>query len=609
MSPILKSRFNYLYIFLSLIFLAQFIEVLTKKNDYKQLAYSEFLELLEDNKFSEVTVDGREIEGILKEPDGDDISVLRSNIVDLSLAKYLESYDVKFSQSKDQSLADGVLGWLVPLVIFLLLWGFGIRLLFSKNGANSGFMSVGKSRAKIYVESNTKVSFADVAGAEEAKFELFELVDFLKNPDRYKKLGSRMPKGVLLVGPPGTGKTLIAKAVAGEANVPFFSTNGAEFVEMFVGVGAARVRDLFQQAKQKAPCIIFIDEIDALGKARMAAQGVHGNDEKEQTLNQLLAELDGFNSAIGIVLLAATNRPEILDPALLRSGRFDRQVLVDKPDRRGRLEILKLHGRKTRLSEENSLEKIAGLTSGFTGADLENLVNEASLIATRKDAQTVCEQDFIEAMERIVAGLERKNRLINEFERRVVAYHEMGHVIVAHALNRSETVQKVSIIPRGVGALGYTIQRPTDDRYLMTKDELLHKMAVLMGGRVAEQIVFKHRSTGAADDLAKVSDIARNMVCKYGMSEELADVVFDHERSSFLAPGPSMQGANRTHSEEMAKKIDEQVSQLVAQAKKMAFDTLTSYLSLLEESAQELLEHESLAEAQLRPLLEQIERS
>ena len=440
-------------------------------------------------------------------------------------------------------------------------------------GGAGGLMQIGKSRAKVYVEKETKVSFADVAGVDEAKDELVEIVNFLKDPLTYGRLGGRPPKGVLLVGPPGTGKTLLARAVAGEAGVPFFSISGSEFVEMFVGVGAARVRDLFEQARKHAPAIIFIDELDALGRARGAYVG-GGHDEKDQTLNQLLAELDGFDPSSGLVLLAATNRPEILDTALLRAGRFDRQVLVDRPDKKGREDIVAVHLKKaTKLGEDVSPEQIAALTPGFTGADLANLVNEATLLATRRHAEAVTMADFTAAIERIVAGLEKRNRLLNPLERRVVAYHELGHAMVTLALPGTDTVHKVSIIPRGVGALGYTIQRPTEDRYLMTRAELEHKMAGLLGGRAAEQLIFREVSTGAADDLARVTDIARAMVLRYGMSEALGNVTYDRDRSPFLQPNFPMP-QERNYSETTAEAVDSAVRVLVDSAFQQAFAIL-----------------------------------
>ncbi|HEX9431921.1 MAG TPA: ATP-dependent zinc metalloprotease FtsH, partial [Burkholderiales bacterium] len=433
----------------------------------------------------------------------------------------------------------------------------------------------------------------------EAKAELQEVVEFLKDPKKYGRLGARVPKGVLLVGPPGTGKTLLAKAVAGEAGVPFFSISGSEFVEMFVGVGAARVRDLFEQARQKAPAIIFIDELDALGRAR-GAGGIGGHDEREQTLNQLLVELDGFDTSTGLVLLGATNRPEILDPALLRAGRFDRVVLVDRPDKKGRLEILQVHAKKVKLAPDVDLEKIAAMTPGFSGADLANLINEAALLATRRGGEAVTNADFNEAIERIVAGLEKKNRVLNETERRVVAHHELGHALVAMALPGSDPVHKISIIPRGVAALGYTIQRPTEDRFLMTREELENKMAVLLGGRAAEEVMFNHRSTGAANDLAKVTDIARSMVMRYGMVQTLGHVAYEEDRPPYLG-GPLPMG-HREYSEETAREIDVAVRAIVEGAYEKALAILKRHRGALETWAKKLLEKETLVEAELAEL-------
>jgi cell division protease FtsH len=460
-------------------------------------------------------------------------------------------------------------------------------------------MSIGKSRAKVYVEKRTGVTFADVAGVDEAKAELQEVVEFLKDPGRYGRLGARIPKGILLVGPPGTGKTLLARAVAGEAGVAFFSISGSEFVEMFVGVGAARVRDLFEQARQKAPAIIFIDELDALGRAR-GSFGLGGHDEKEQTLNQLLAELDGFDPSTGVVLLAATNRPEILDPALLRAGRFDRQVLVDRPDKVGRVQILQVHMKRVAIDPAVAVEEVAALTPGFSGADLANLVNEAALLATRRSAEKVAMEDFTQAVERIIAGLEKKNRVLNANERRIVAHHEMGHALVAMALPGSDPVHKVSIIPRGVGALGYTIQRPTEDRFLMTREELENKMAVLLGGRVAEEVCFGHLSTGAADDLVKVTNIARSMVTRYGMVKSLGHLAYDQERAPLL--GGFQPPAPRDYSEETAREIDVAVREIVNAAHAKARAILERDRAILERGAQLLLEKETLVEAELAAL-------
>jgi cell division protease FtsH len=471
-------------------------------------------------------------------------------------------------------------------------------------GLTGGLMSIGKSRAKVFVEKETKVTFADVAGVDEAKEELLEVVNFLKNPQEYSRLGGRAPKGILLVGPPGTGKTLLARAVAGEASVPFFSISGSEFVEMFVGVGAARVRDLFEQARQMAPAIIFIDELDSLGRAR-GAYALGGHDEKEQTLNQLLAELDGFDPKTGVVLLGATNRPEILDPALLRAGRFDRQVLVDRPDKLGREQILAVHLKKIKLSSDVKPEQIAALTPGFTGADLANLVNEAALLATRRGGESVTMADFNNAIERIVAGLEKRNRLLNPVERRVVAFHELGHAMVALALPGTDQVHKVSIIPRGVGALGYTIQRPTEDRFLMKREELENKMAVMMGGRAAEQVVFDEVSTGATDDLVRATDLARAMVLRYGMSDALGNVAYDRERSAFLQPGmPMVQ--NRDYSEKTADAVDAAVRRLVDRALERAIGILKINRALLDRTAEELLKTETLNAPQIEAVKREV---
>jgi cell division protease FtsH len=475
-----------------------------------------------------------------------------------------------------------------------------MRRLGGSQGAG-GLMSIGKSRAKVYVETDTRVTFADVAGVDEAKAELQEVIDFLKSPREYGSLGARMPKGILLVGPPGTGKTLLARAVAGEAGVPFYSISGSEFVEMFVGVGAARVRDLFEQARKAAPAIIFIDELDALGRARGAGQIPGGNDEREQTLNQLLAELDGFDPSEGVVLLAATNRPEILDPALLRAGRFDRQVLVDRPDRAGRVQILKVHVRRIVMAEDIALDDIAALTTGFSGADLANLVNEAALLATRRRAERVTMADFTHAIERIVAGLEKRNRLINPRERRIVAYHEMGHALVALALPGVDAVHKVSIIPRGIGALGYTIQRPTEDRFLMTEAELRDKIAVLMGGRAAEKLAFDHLSTGAADDLARATDIARSMVARYGMDAGLGNVSYETERGGFLGER-APRYIERSYSEATAEAMDTAVRTVLHEVFRQALDILGRNRALLDRGAERLLEVETLDEAELRAL-------
>jgi cell division protease FtsH len=575
--------------------------VYTTAQKVAAIPYSQFQQLLHDSKVAEIGVSDRYIQGKLKEPLPDGKSEFVTTRVDPQFADELQKYGVTYRGEVESTLVQDLLSWILPVALFFGLWTFIARRM---RGLGGGLMSIGKSKAKIYVEADTGVRFEDVAGVDEAKEELAEIVDFLKNPGQYSRLGGRMPKGVLLVGPPGTGKTLLAKAVAGQAKVPFFSISGSEFVEMFVGVGAARVRDLFEQARAKAPAIIFIDELDALGRARGIGPYAGGHDEKEQTLNQLLAEMDGFDSRSGLVILAATNRPEILDPALLRAGRFDRQVLVDRPDKKGRVDILRVHLKKAKLSTDVDPEKVAALTPGFTGADLANLVNEAALLATRRGADDVQMMDFTNAIERMVAGLEKRNRLLNPKEREIVAYHEMGHALVALTLPGTDPVHKVSIIPRGIGSLGYTIQRPTEDRFLMTRQELENKMSVLLGGRAAELTVFGHLSTGAADDLRKVTDIARSMVTRYGMSERLGSVAYDRDPRSFLT-GPDLPPPPREqdYAEETAAVIDKEVRGIVQSAMERALGILRERRDVLERTAQRLLEKETLDEKELKELV------
>jgi cell division protease FtsH len=572
------------------------------------LPYSEFMQQLEAGNVAAMEVADDRIHGEFKRPLSDGRTRFVTVRVDPTLARELAGHDASFRGVIQSTWLRDLLGWVLPVLVFFGIWMFALRKIAERGFGGmggGGLMSIGKSHAKVYVETGVGVSFEDVAGVDEAKEELREVVGFLKNPDEYGRLGARIPKGILLVGPPGTGKTLLARAVAGEAGVPFFSINGSEFVEMFVGVGAARVRDLFEQARQKAPAIIFIDEIDALGRARGAFGYGGGHDEKEQTLNQLLAELDGFDPKSGVVLIAATNRPEILDPALLRAGRFDRQVLVDRPDRKGRVQILGVHIRKVRLAAGVDLEQVAALTPGFTGADLANLVNEAALLATRSSREAVTLEDFTGAVERIVAGLEKRNRLLNALERRIVAHHEMGHALVALAMPGTDVVHKVSIIPRGVGALGYTIQRPIEDRFLMTRAELERKMMVLLGGRAAEDLVLGEISTGAADDLAKVTDIARSMVMQYGMDEGLGNLVYESPRSSFLGL-PEQPLDARRHSEESARRIDEAVRALVSSAYQATLDLLAGQRARLERGAALLLERETLDQSDLQALCAEI---
>jgi cell division protease FtsH len=568
----------------------------------ESIPYSQFEELLRDGKVAEIGVSDRYIQGRLKQPLPDGKSEFVTTRVDPEFAQELQKYGVTYTGEVESTLLQDLLSWILPVALFFGVWTLLARRM--SQGLGGGLMSIGKSKAKVYVESDTGVRFDDVAGVDEAKDELREVVDFLKDPRRYGRLGGRMPKGVLLIGPPGTGKTLLAKAVAGQARVPFFSISGSEFVEMFVGVGAARVRDLFEQARTKAPAIIFIDELDALGRARGIGPYGGGHDEKEQTLNQLLVEMDGFDSRTGLVILAATNRPEILDPALLRAGRFDRQVLVDRPDKKGRADILRVHMRKAKLAIDVDPEKVAALTPGFTGADLANLVNEAALLATRRGADAVTMSDFTNAVERIVAGLEKRNRLLNPREREIVAHHEMGHTLVAFSLPGTDPVHKVSIIPRGVGALGYTIHRPTEDRFLMTREELENKMSVLLGGRAAELVIFRHLSTGAADDLRRVTDIARAMVTRYGMSEKLGGVAYDRDPRTFLT-GPDLPSPPREqdYADETAAAIDEEVRTIVQAAQDRALGILREKRDVLEKSARRLLEKETLDEAKLIELL------
>tara|TARA_R110000787_G_scaffold62697_1_gene141624 strand:- start:1092 stop:2957 length:1866 start_codon:yes stop_codon:yes gene_type:complete len=569
------------------------------------IPYSAFEQYLEEGRLSEVTVTSQYIRGTLKGEEGAQQQHVVANRVDPALAERLEQYGVPFSAARDNTFLGNLLSWLLPMVLFFAVWMFLIRRMAEKQGFGGGMMSIGKSKAKVYLETDTKVTFEDVAGVDEAKAELEEIVAFLKEPQGYGRLGARMPKGVLLVGPPGTGKTLLARAVAGEAGVPFYSISGSEFVEMFVGVGAARVRDLFEQARKQAPAIIFIDELDALGRARGAFPGMGGHDEKEQTLNQLLSELDGFDPREGLVLLAATNRPEILDPALLRAGRFDRQVLVDRPDKIGRIAILDVHLKKAQIANDVNVEQIAALTPGFSGADLANLVNEAALLATRRGAEAVSLEDFTQAIERIVAGLEKKNRLLNPKERKVVAYHEMGHALVAMSLPDMDAVHKVSIIPRGIGALGYTIQRPTEDRFLMSRGELENKLVVLLGGRAAETVVFDEISTGAADDIAKASDIARSMVTRFGMADTLGQIAYEDEPQRFLGPMPMPTGLERRYSEETARKIDDAVRELVDKAFENAMTILKEKRATLDKAAEELLQKETLGGEELSRLIDQ----
>jgi cell division protease FtsH len=563
--------------------------------------YSQFEQALGEGRLAEVIVTDNSLLGRLKVADGRKTHWMTVR-VDPALAAWLDGFGVPYSRIVESSFWREALSWVLPSLVFFGLWWLVIRRVVSQQGGMGSLMRIGQSKAKVYVVHDTGVTFADVAGVDEAKQELVEVVDFLQHPADYGRLGAHIPKGVLLVGPPGTGKTLLARAVAGEAGVPFFSMSGSEFVELFVGVGASRVRDLFEQARAKAPAIIFIDELDALGRARGAFAGMGGHDEKEQTLNQLLAEMDGFDARAGVIILAATNRPEILDPALLRAGRFDRQVLVDKPDKKGRLDILRVHARKVTLAADLALEEVAAITPGFSGADLANLVNEAAIVATRRKADNVTLADFTAAVERIVAGLEKRNRLLNPQERLAVAHHEMGHVLVALALPGSDPVHKVSIIPRGMGSLGYTLQRPTEDRYLMTAEELQRKVCVLMGGRAAEKLVLGSLSTGAADDLVKATQIARDMVMRYGMDEALGCVSYDSPHPPWIGL-PDDWSARPPLAESTQQTIDEAVRRIVMQAYDQAWRILSEHRAGLERGAQALLAQETLDAAELNRLV------
>ncbi|MBV6274243.1 ATP-dependent zinc metalloprotease FtsH [Alcaligenaceae bacterium CGII-47] len=593
-----KTQFNLWYWVAAFLGLMLFQYAYTSTTQVAEIPYSEFQNYLTQGKISEVAVSERFIRGRFTQAvDGRPMFV--TTRVDPELSRDLQAHNVVVTGQIESTFLRDLLSWVVPVALFVGLWMLILKRM--GGGVGGSLMQIGKSKAKVYIQTDTGVTFKDVAGVDEAKDELKEIVDFLKDPDGYGRLGGRMPKGVLLVGPPGTGKTLLARAVAGEAGVPFFSISGSEFVEMFVGVGAARVRDLFEQARAKAPAIIFIDELDALGRARGIGPAAGGHQESEQTLNQLLAELDGFDPSGGLILLAATNRPEILDPALLRAGRFDRQVLVDRPDKHGRVQILEIYLKKAKLAADVSAEQIAALSPGLTGADLANLVNEATLLATRRQADAVSMEDFNNAIERIIAGLEKRNRLLNPKERNIVAHHEMGHALVAMALPGADPVHKVSIIPRGISALGYTIQRPTEERFLMTREELEDKMAVLLGGRAAEQVAFGHLSTGAADDLMKVTDIARAMVTRYGMSKQLGHVALERDSRSFLSSQTPYYGPQeRSHSDETAAIIDREVKRLVDESFDRTIKLLDSFSDILASSAQLLLERETLDTDDLR---------
>ena len=562
-----------------------------------KVSYSDFKQWVHEGKVEDLVLGADRISGMVKEEGDTKKHFNTARVEDPDLVKLLEEKNIKFSGYAENKWIGVVMSWLLPLAIFVFFWSFLMRRM---GGGTQGVLSVGKARVKIYAEKEIKTTFADVAGIDEAKGELEEIVQFLKDPGRFQRLGGRIPKGVLLVGAPGTGKTLLARAVAGEAEVPFFSMSGSEFVEMFVGVGAARVRDLFGQAKEHAPCIIFVDELDALGKAR-GLNPIGGHDEREQTLNQLLVEMDGFDPTSGVIIMAATNRPEILDPALLRPGRFDRHVAIDKPDIRGREAILKVHAKEVKLGPDVDLKKIAGMTPGFVGADLANLVNEAALVAARRDRNEVTMADFQEAADRIIGGLEKRNRAMNPKEKEIVAYHESGHALVAMLLPNVDPVNKISIIPRGIAALGYTQQLPTEDRYLMTRSELLDRLLVLLGGRVSEEIIFGDVSTGAQNDLQRATDIARSMVMEYGMSERLGPLTYTREpRSAHLDLGFGPK--ERDFSERTAQEIDEEITHIFDVAHERVRTMLKEERGFLERLAKILLEKESIEGEELEKL-------
>jgi cell division protease FtsH len=564
----------------------------------KEISYSEFKTRVRDGKVQEVTVAEDRVQGMLKVDEGQGRPFVSVRIEDPKLVEDLEKNGVKYTGAVANRWVAEVLGWVLPLIFLIALWSFFFRRIGSAEG---GVMSFARSRAKIYAEEDdVKVKFADVAGVDEAEEELREIVEFLKNPKKYTSIGGRIPKGVLLVGPPGTGKTLLARAVAGEASVPFFSLSGSEFVEMFVGVGAARVRDLFNQAENKAPCIVFIDELDALGKVRIQSpMGSH--EEREQTLNQLLAEMDGFDARKGVIIMAATNRPEVLDPALMRPGRFDRQVLVDKPDVRGREEILRIHVKNVKTAEHVDLRVIAARTAGFAGADLANLVNEAALLAARRDKTAVEMKDFDEAIDRVIAGLEKK-RVMSDKERRIVAYHESGHAIVATVLPGLDPVHKISIVQRGFGALGYTMQLPLEDKYLMTRSDLLSQLSVLLGGRSAEEIAFDEISTGAQNDLMRATDIARAMVTEFGMSDALGVVNYDgHRQPAFIENPFARERGN--YAEETALKIDTEIKRILTEAHEKARQILRDHRDVLDRLSARLLEKEVIEADELKAIM------
>jgi cell division protease FtsH len=594
-----QHKFSIWYVLIAIWIVIILHNLLNQMFAIERIPYSEFVNALQNEKVIEVAVTQDRIQGKMKTlKDGQEAEKAFSTVrVDPEVSELLEKYNVTFKGVAESNFLKNLASWIFPIILFVGIWYLMMRRFSAQQG---NFMTLGRKKAKVYMEDEVGVTFKDAAGVEESKEELVEVIEFLKSPEKFTVLGGKLPKGILLVGPPGTGKTLLAKAVAGESGVPFFNMSGSEFVELFVGMGAARVRDLFAQAKEKAPCIIFIDELDALGKARgMGMAG--GHDEREQTLNQLLVEMDGFDSNIGVILMAATNRPEILDPALLRPGRFDRHILVDRPDKKGREAILEIHLKGVTVSRDLDVETIAGMTPGFVGADLANLVNEAALLAVRRNKKNVGMAEFQEAVERIIAGLEKKNRLINKQEREIVAYHEVGHALVALSLPGTDPVRKISIIPRGVAALGYTMQVPTGDRFLMSKSELLNRIAVALGGRAAEEIHFKDVSTGAHNDLSRATDIARSMVKEYGMSPNLGHIYFAKEPQKQF-PDMGLSSA-KDYSEHTAQVIDNEIKTILDSQYEVARGILTKHKKVLEKGAALVLKEENIEGERLNKLL------
>jgi len=604
-----KKKKYWIYAIYGLIALAIIIAIqFANPFQPQEMSYSEFLDRLQAGEVEKVTITDTKIEGTLKSDDEQESTFVAGRIPESDaqdLIALLEEKGVEFSGRVESTFwSDFLLTWILPIALIVFIWFFVFRR-FSRRLGGAGPMSFGQSKVKLYNHSTDRVTFEDVAGLDEAKQELQEIIDFLCHPQKYRRIGANIPKGVLLVGAPGTGKTLLARAVAGEADVPFFSMSGSQFMEMFVGVGAARVRDLFEQAKAKAPCIVFIDEIDTIGKVRGGIMSSGGTEEREQTLNQLLSEMDGFDPQTGVIILAATNRPEVLDHAILRPGRFDRQIMIDRPDIKGREEILKVHSRKVKLADDVDLKVIAARTPGFAGAELANVVNEAALLAARNNKKQVHKEDFEQAIDRVVGGLELKSRVMSEKERRVVAYHEVGHAIVASLLEHADPVHRITVIPRGIGSLGMTVQLPEEDRYIMTQPELEDRLGVLLGGRAAEEIIFNQVSTGAQNDLEKATILTKKMVEDYGMSEEVGPVSLGLERGAKLLMGEFSYGKEANYSEATAEIIDREVKKIITQNYERVKDLLMKNKPALERIASRLLEKETLEGDEFRALLEE----